>query len=300
MTAVTQRPPWLKVRLPVGPTYERVREVVRRYRLHTVCQSALCPNIGECWGSGTATFMILGDVCTRGCRFCAVTHGNPRGLVDLTEPERVAEAVAELGLTYVVLTSVCRDDLPDGGASVFAETVRAIKRLDPSILVETLIPDFGGDPEAVAEVVRAGPDVVGHNVETVRRLTPLVRDRRASFDRSLRVLRTVKEIRKDVLTKSSLMLGLGETDEEVVSALKELRSVGVDIVTMGQYLRPLDAPMYLPVVEYVTPERFGRLEEAAYQLGFLYVASGPLVRSSYLAGEAYVRAVLRRRAHADA
>jgi len=299
MTAVTLRPPWLKVRLPVGPTYERVREVMRRYRLHTVCQSALCPNIGECWGSGTATFMILGDVCTRGCRFCAVTHGNPRGVVDLTEPERVAEAVAELGLTYVVLTSVCRDDLPDGGASVFAETVRAIKRLDPSILVETLIPDFGGDPEAVAEVVRAGPDVVGHNVETVRRLTPLVRDRRASFDRSLRVLRTVKEIRKDVLTKSSLMLGLGETDEEVVSALEELRSVGVDIVTMGQYLRPLDAPMYLPVVEYVTPERFRRLEEAAYRIGFLYVASGPLVRSSYLAGEAYVRAVLRR-AHADA
>ncbi|MDJ0274471.1 MAG: lipoyl synthase [Aigarchaeota archaeon] len=300
MGTALAKPPWLKVRLPVGPTYERVRDVVRRYRLHTVCQSALCPNVGECWGSGTATFMILGDLCTRGCRFCAVTHGNPKGVIDHDEPERVAGAVAELGLSYVVITSVCRDDLPDGGASVFAETVRAIKRADPSILVETLIPDFGGDPEALELVVRSGPDVIGHNVETVRRLTPLVRDRRASFDRSLWVLRTVKELRPEVLTKSSLMLGLGETDEEVLEALRELRSVGVDIVTMGQYLRPLDSPLYLPVVEYVTPERFSRLERMAYGLGFLYVASGPLVRSSYLAGEAYVRALLRRRADGNA
>ncbi|MCS6788301.1 MAG: lipoyl synthase, partial [Aigarchaeota archaeon] len=233
-----ERPPWLKVVLPHGPVYERVREVVRRHGLHTVCQSAICPNVGECWGSGTATFMILGDVCTRGCRFCAVTHGNPRGSVDLTEPERVAAAVSELGLSYVVITSVCRDDLPDGGASVFAETVRAVKRRNPGSLVEVLIPDFEGERRAIEEVVRAGPDVVGHNVETVRRLTPVVRDRRASYERSLAVLRTVKEVDPRMITKSSMMLGLGETDEEVVETLRDLRAVGVDVVTLGQYLRP--------------------------------------------------------------
>ncbi|MEN3047629.1 MAG: lipoyl synthase [Candidatus Caldarchaeales archaeon] len=288
-----ERPPWLKVVLPHGPVYERVREVVRRHGLHTVCQSAVCPNLGECWGSGTATFMILGDVCTRGCRFCAVTHGNPRGAVDLVEPERVAAAVSELGLSYVVITSVCRDDLPDGGASAFAETVRAVKRRSPGVLVEVLIPDFGGERGAIEEVVRAGPDVVGHNVETVRRLTPVVRDRRASYERSLDVLRTVKEVDPRRITKSSIMLGLGETDDEVIETLRDLRAAGVDVVTMGQYLRPLDSPLYLPVVEYVRPERFRELEEAAYRMGFLYVASGPLVRSSYRAAEAFVASLVR-------
>lgn len=288
-----ERPPWLKVVLAHGPVYERVRQVVRRYGLHTVCQSAICPNLGECWGSGTATIMILGDLCTRGCRFCAVTHGNPKGSVDLTEPERVAMAVSELGLSYVVLTSVCRDDLPDGGASIFAETVRAVKRSNPGIVVETLIPDFSGEREHIGKLVAAGPDVIGHNVETVRRLTPLVRDRRASYERSLEVLRTIKELSPQTVTKSSIMLGLGETEEEVVSTLMDLRGAGVDVVTLGQYLRPTDSPLYLPVAEYVTPEKFRELERVAYGLGFLFVAAGPFVRSSYRAAEAFVASKVR-------
>ncbi|MCS7094339.1 MAG: lipoyl synthase [Thaumarchaeota archaeon] len=288
-----ERPPWLKVVLAHGPVYERVKEVIRRYRLHTVCQSAICPNLSECWGSGTATIMILGDLCTRGCRFCAVTHGNPHGKVDFTEPERVSMAVSELGLSYVVLTSVCRDDLPDGGAVIFAETVRAVKRCNPSVIVETLIPDFGGDRAAIAEVVEAGPDVVGHNVETVRRLTPIVRDRRASYDRSLDVLRTVKEVNPQTVTKSSVMLGLGETEGELLETLKDLREVGVDVVTLGQYLRPLNSPLYLPVAEYLSPQRFKELERIAYEFGFLYVAAGPFVRSSYRAVEAFVASKVR-------
>ncbi len=272
-------------------TIEAVRNVLERYRLNTVCSSALCPNVFECWGAGTATFMILGDTCTRACRFCAVRTGNPRGRVDRDEPERVAAAVAELGLDYVVVTSVDRDDLPDGGASIFAETVRRIKEVSPGTLVEVLVPDFGGQEDSVRTVVRAGPDVFAHNIETVRRLTPTVRDRRASYDTSLRVLRLAKELGAP-LTKSGLMLGLGEEKGEVIEALRDMREVGVDIVTIGQYIRPTNSARHLPVARWVAPEEFREFEAMALQMGFKAVASGPLVRSSYRALETYVKSLI--------
>ncbi len=272
-------------------TIEAVRNILERYRLNTVCSSALCPNVFECWGAGTATFMILGDTCTRACRFCAVRTGNPRGRVEYDEPERVAAAIAELGLDYVVITSVDRDDLPDGGASIFAETVRRIKEVSPGTLVEVLVPDFGGQEDSVRTVVRAGPDVFAHNIETVRRLTPTVRDRRASYDTSLRVLRFAKELGAP-LTKSGLMLGLGEERGEVIEALRDMRGVGVDIVTIGQYIRPTSSARHLPVARWVPPEEFKELESVALQMGFKAVASGPLVRSSYRALETYVKSLI--------
>ncbi|MEM2237895.1 MAG: lipoyl synthase [Candidatus Caldarchaeum sp.] len=286
------KPPWIKTRLPGAGMYPDVRRVLRKHKLHTVCEEALCPNLGECWGGGTATIMILGDICTRGCRFCAVKSGNPMGLLDQSEPENVAKAVKELNLSYVVLTSVCRDDLPDGGASIYAETVRTIKQLNSDVLVEVLIPDFNGRKEHVKKVVDSHPDVIAHNVETVRRLTPLVRDRRASFDQSLTVLKTVKELDSSIYTKSSIMVGLGETREEVVDAMRELRAADVDFITIGQYLRP--TLNHLPVVEYVHPSVFDFYRQEALKLGFKYAACGPLVRSSYRAGEFYVRTVLGR------
>jgi len=280
------------VKLPSGETYSRVRSIIRKYRLHTVCDEALCPNISECWGSGTATIMLLGDTCTRACKFCAVKTGNPRGYIDRDEPRRVAEAVKELNLDYVVLTSVTRDDLEDGGASIYAETVRLVKEVCPDIIVEVLIPDFNNDPNALKMVVESGVDVVAHNIETVERLTPKVRDPRAGYWKSLKTLKMVKDLSDKVYTKSSIMLGLGERDDEVVKAMRDLRSVGVDILTIGQYLQP--TRHHLPVVEYVTPEKFRWFREIGERLGFLYVASGPLVRSSYKAGEYFIKHVLHK------
>ncbi|WP_324716509.1 lipoyl synthase [Carboxydochorda subterranea] len=282
------KPEWLKVPLPVGPVYARVSGLVRELGLHTVCQEARCPNVAECWGHGTATFMILGWVCTRACKFCAVATGNPRGAVDAGEPQRVATAVRELDLEYVVLTSVDRDDLPDGGAAHFARTVRAIKEAAPSTRVEALTPDFRGDRAAVALVVDSGLDVFAHNLETVRRLTPRVRDPRATYDQSLEVLAFGKRHRPEVLTKSSLMLGLGETDGEIREAMRDLRAAGVDILTLGQYLRP--SKSHLSVERYVTPAEFLRYRDWGYEEGFVEVFSGPLVRSSYRADRVFEEA----------
>ena len=285
-----RKPEWLRVRPPAGENYAHLKSLLRSLDLHTVCEEAHCPNVGECWGGGTATIMLLGDVCTRGCRFCAVRSGNPHGLVDPDEPRKVAVAIADLGLTYVVLTSVDRDDLPDGGAAHFASTIREIKQRNPEILVEALIPDFQGDMEAVRCVVDAGPDVLDHNLETVRRLQTAARDRRAGYDQSLAVLRAAKAMRPGIYTKSSIMLGLGETEGEVVEALGDLRAGGVDVVTFGQYLRP--SAWHLPVQEFVSPDRFDAYRGIAERMGFLYVASGPLVRSSYRAGEFFLESVV--------
>ena len=291
MRAVERKPEWLKVRPPSGETYSHLKTLLRGLDLHTVCEEAHCPNVAECWGGGTATIMLLGDTCTRGCRFCAVTSGNPRGVVDPLEPEKVAAAVAKLGLTYVVLTSVDRDDLPDGGAAHFAQTVRAIKARDPSILVETLVPDFQGDAGAVRTVLGGGQEVFDHNVETVRRLQSVARDRRAGYEQSLFVLRYAKGVRPDVYTKSSIMLGLGETEDEVVETMRDLREADVDILTIGQYLRP--SAWHLPVDAYVPPEAFDAYRRRAEDMGFLYAAAGPLVRSSYRAGEFFLESQLR-------
>lgn len=280
------KPEWLKVKLPTGDVYRRVRGVLNSYGLHTVCQEALCPNLGECWGSGTATIMVLGEVCTRGCRFCGVKTGNPGGLVDDSEPERVAQAVAELGLSYVVLTSVDRDDLPDGGASQFARTVRAIKAHDSSGGIEVLIPDFSGDRGALEEVACSGADVLAHNLETVEKLTPRVRDRRCSYQLSLGVLKSLKELNGNAYTKSSLLLGLGEEEAEVVKAMEDLGEAGVDVLTLGQYLQP--TRKHLPVAQYISPEQFHRYREMGLGMGFREVLSGPLVRSSYRAEETFL------------
>ncbi|KGQ22789.2 lipoyl synthase [Thermus filiformis] len=282
------KPAWIKAPLPTGATYQRLKGLVRDLGLHTVCQEALCPNVGECWAHGTMTIMILGGICTRACKFCAVDTGNPRGYLDPEEPEKVAEAVAAMGVRYVVLTSVDRDDLPDGGAAHFAATIRAIKRRSPGVLVEALTPDFQGDLKAVETVLEAGLEVFAHNLETVRRLTPRVRDPRARYDQSLQVLAHAKRHRPDVLTKSSLMLGLGEREEEVLEAMRDLRAVGVDILTLGQYLRP--TPAHLPVERYVTPEEFKKYEAWGYEMGFREVFSGPLVRSSYRADRVFLEA----------
>ena len=285
---MSARPAWLRVRAPdeeKAREMRRVREVLSRYRLTTVCQGALCPNAIECWGARTATFMLLGEVCTRACRFCAVPTGNPHGAVDRDEPRRVAAAVQALGLRYVVLTSVDRDDLADGGASVFAAAIRTIKEGDASVRVEALIPDFRGDAAALEIIARAGADVIGHNLETVRRLTPAVRDPRAGYDLSLSVLSRLKEISPNLVTKSSLMLGLGETQEEILEALHDLRAARVDIVTLGQYLPPTEAAY--PLARYVPPDEFAALREEALAIGFGYVVAGPYVRSSYHAAEAY-------------
>ncbi len=283
-----------KARLRVRLTrdYLRVSSVVRGLGIATVCESALCPNIGECWGSGTATFMILGDTCTRGCRFCYVKRGRPAP-PDPGEPVRVAEAVRALGLDYVTITSVDRDDLPDGGARQFAETVKAVKKLNPGVTVEVLTPDFRGVREHVRLVVESGPEVFAHNIETVERLTPLVRDPRAGYELSLNVLEYAKEARPGLVTKSSILLGLGEEKREVVEAMRDLRSVGVDILVLSQYLRP--SPRQLPVAKYYKHSEFRELEEIGYRLGFAYVLAHPLARTSYKAREAYHAALKRLR-----
>jgi lipoic acid synthetase len=273
-----RRPPWLKVRMPGGPTYRRLQALMRHKRLHTVCEEARCPNIGECWEAGTATFLILGDACTRRCSFCAITTGRPNK-VDLAEPRRVAESVASMGLRFAVVTSVARDDLPDGGAGIFSRTIQEIRRAAPDCGVEVLIPDFKGDPRALLAVVEAAPDVINHNVETVARLQRAVRPQ-ASYARSLEVIRRVKAWGGgEVFAKSGIMLGLGETLEEVYETLEDLAAAGCDLLTVGQYLAP--SPDHPPVAAYWSPEVFEDVGERARAIGFLHVESGPLVRSSY-------------------
>ncbi|MFC6615748.1 lipoyl synthase [Halopenitus salinus] len=294
MSSRRRKPDWLKMRPPAGRRFTEIRSTLRDRNLNTVCEEANCPNLGECWsgrdGPGTATFMLMGDRCSRGCNFCDVETGGMEPL-DPEEPANVAEAVAEIGLEYVVLTSVDRDDLEDGGSAHFAETIRAIKERDPGILVEVLIPDFGGDPDAIDRIVEAGPDVIAHNVETVERLQWPVRDRRANYEQSLRVLERVNRT-SEIHTKTSLMLGLGEYDHEVYRVLSDLREIGVDVVTFGQYLRP--SRSHLAVFEYVHPDVFETWRRVAEEeFGFLYCASGPMVRSSYKAGELFVDALVR-------
>ncbi|KAL1959578.1 hypothetical protein VTO42DRAFT_1613 [Malbranchea cinnamomea] len=295
---ITRLPSWLKTPIPDSDNYKRLKKDLRGLNLHTVCEEARCPNISDCWGGGpksaaTATIMLMGDTCTRGCRFCSVkTSRNPPPL-DPHEPENTAEALSRWGLGYVVLTSVDRDDLPDGGARHFAETVMKIKQKSPTTLVECLTGDYAGDLEMVALVARSGLDVYAHNVETVEELTPQVRDRRASFQQSLRVLKAAKEAKPSLITKTSLMLGLGETEPQVMNALKALRAIDVDVVTFGQYMRP--TKRHMPVHEYVRPDVFDMWKERALEMGFLYCASGPLVRSSYKAGEAFIENVLKKR-----
>jgi len=292
LPAEAKKPAWLRVGLPGGERYRRVKETLSGLKLHTVCQEASCPNVGECWGGGTATVMLMGDVCTRGCRFCDVkTSARPPPL-DPDEPRHLAEAIGGLGLDYIVVTSVDRDDLPDGGAAHFAEAIRRLKAV-PGLLVEVLTPDFQGDGEAVRTVGRAGPDVFANNIETVRRLQPVVRDRRAGYDQTLAVLDRMKREFPSIATKSSIMAGLGETDAELEETMVDLRGAGVEILTLGQYLRP--SAWHLPVVEWVPPERFEAWKEAGLALGFRYVASGPLVRSSYRAAELFLRGEIESR-----
>ncbi len=276
-----RKPPWLRVRLPGGEGYTRTRAVVREHGLATVCEESHCPNIGECWNHGTATIMVLGSVCTRACRFCAVDTGNPRGRIDPDEPAHCADSVALMGLGYVVITSVDRDDLADGGAAHYAACVRAIKGRNPGTVVEALTPDFRGVAEHVGLVANSGVDVYAQNLETVERLTAAVRDPRAGYRQTLTVLQQARAARPELLTKSSLMLGLGESDDEVLAAMDDLRAAQVDILTLGQYLRP--TRHHLPVARWVEPETFERLREAGLARGFMEVAAGPLVRSSYRA-----------------
>ncbi|HKA31923.1 MAG TPA: lipoyl synthase [Candidatus Binatia bacterium] len=272
-----RHPDWIKVKPPGSANYLRLKRILRERRLHSVCEEARCPNIGECWGHNTATFLILGDICTRGCRFCAIGKGKPVGL-DPEEPKNVGLSVKDLGLDHIVVTSVDRDDLPDGGSAHFAQTVFWIKQLNPGIRVEVLIPDFKGDRDAIATVVGSGIDILNHNVETVPRLYKKVRPG-SVYRRSLDVLQAAKAMRREVLTKSGLMLGVGETSDEVLETLRDLRAADCDIVTLGQYLQPSEHQ--LKVERYVTPDEFAALKVEGQKLGFRHVESGPLVRSSY-------------------
>jgi lipoic acid synthetase len=282
-----RKPTWLRAPMPGGEGYDSVRQTVREHRLATVCEEAKCPNIGECWNAGTATIMLMGEVCTRACRFCAVDTGNPRGWLDEQEPANAARTVELMRLSYVVLTSVNRDDLEDGGAGHFAACVREIKRVNPATAVEALTPDFQGVLEDVETVVDSGLDVFAQNVETVRRLTHPVRDPRASYEQTLAVLQHAKRHRPAVLTKTSLMLGLGETDDEILATMDDLRAAGVDILTLGQYLRP--TVNHLAVERFVAPAEFEAYRAAALERGFIECVAGPLVRSSYRAEQALAR-----------
>jgi lipoic acid synthetase len=276
-----RKPSWLKVRAPGGPNYLRLTQMMRELNLHTVCEEAHCPNIGECWEHGAATFMILGDVCTRNCAYCAVAHGRPPSY-DIAEPERVGEAVAELRLRHAVITSVDRDDLPDFGAYIFAETIRQIKQRLPDCSVEVLVPDFQGNRDSIATVLAASPDIYNHNTETVPRLYKKCRPG-GRYPRVMEIFRTAKELAPDIPTKTGLILGMGETLEEVELVMRDLRDVDVDILTLGQYLRPSDS--HIPLDRYVTPAEFRELYEIGMSMGFRHVESGPLVRSSYHAWE---------------
>ncbi|XP_061840352.1 lipoyl synthase, mitochondrial [Nerophis lumbriciformis] len=291
-------PPWLKTEIPIGKNYNKLKNTLRDLNLHTVCEEARCPNIGECWGGGeystaTATIMLMGDTCTRGCRFCSVKTARLPPPLDPEEPYNTAKAIAAWGLDYVVLTSVDRDDIADGGAEHFAKTVSNLKERNPLILVECLTPDFRGDLTAVEKIALSGLDVYAHNVETVRQLQRHVRDPRANFDQSLSVLKHAKEVNPSLLTKTSIMLGLGESDQQVHDTLSELRQAGVDCLTLGQYMQP--TKRHLKVEEYVTPEKFAHWEEVGKDVGFVYTASGPLVRSSYKAGEFFLKNLLKKK-----
>ncbi|KAF7557486.1 hypothetical protein G7046_g6043 [Stylonectria norvegica] len=298
---ITRLPEWLKTPIPAGnDNFKKIKKDLRGLGLHTVCEEARCPNISECWGgsdknAATATIMLMGDTCTRGCRFCSVKTNRAPAPLDPHEPENTAEALARWGLGYIVLTSVDRDDLSDGGANHFAETIRKIKQKKPSLLVEALTGDFRGDLDMVKIVAESGLDVYAHNVETVEALTPYVRDRRATFKQSLSVLKHVKDHMGNdgPITKTSIMMGLGEQEHEVMDALEQLRKAQVDVVTFGQYMRP--TKRHIQVEKYVTPDEFEMWRKRALDMGFLYVASGPLVRSSYKAGEAFIENVLRKR-----
>jgi lipoic acid synthetase len=276
-----RHPRWLKVPLPAGKNFHDVRKLIKQHHLHTVCQSAHCPNIGDCWGQRMATFMILGDVCTRNCRFCAVNSGMPQ-VIDREEPLRVAEAVKKLSLRYAVITSVTRDDLPDGGAAIFADTIREIRKALPSCQVEVLIPDFNGSKSAISTVIEASPDVLNHNIETVPSLYPVVRPE-ADYQRSLEVLRFAKQ--QGMLTKTGLMLGVGETDDEVVAVMHDLREADCDILTLGQYLQP--SAKHVAIDRYLTPGEFDQFKKNGEEMGFRHVEAGPLVRSSYHAGSSF-------------
>ncbi len=270
-----KKPKWLRVKLPIGENYRKVRSLVDEHKLHTICESGSCPNMGECWGEGTATFMILGNICTRSCGFCAVKTGRPEE-VDEFEPGKIAHSVKTMGIKHAVITSVDRDDLKDGGSGIWVQTVNAIRHQSPDTTLETLIPDFAGNWENLQNIITVAPEIVSHNLETVRRLTKQVRIQ-AKYDRSLEVLFRLKK--GGMRTKSGIMLGLGETDEEIIETMEDLRSVNVDILTLGQYLQP--TPKHLPIVEFVTPERFDKYQKIGMKMGFRYVESGPLVRSSY-------------------
>ncbi|MDQ3265634.1 MAG: lipoyl synthase [Myxococcota bacterium] len=287
----SRKPDWLKVRLPHGEGYERVKSIIRRTKLATVCEEARCPNIAECWGGGTATVMLMGEVCTRACRFCHVKVGAPPPL-DPMEGENLALAVKELELEYIVVTSVNRDDRPDGGASHFASAILALRRESPKTIVEVLIPDFKGVEKDLTTVAEARPHVIAHNIETVERLTPTVRDRRATYRQSLGVLGYLKQRPEKLYTKTSIMVGLGETDAELEQTCRQLREQGVDVLTFGQYLQP--SQYHLRVERFVPPARFEEYKQMAEAMGFLYVASGPLVRSSYRAAEFFMKGLMER------
>lgn len=296
MNERTPKPPWLKVRMPGGANYQRLKALMREQQLHTVCEEAHCPNMGECWEAGTATFMILGDVCTRACAFCAVTSGRPGGPPDPGEPKRVAFAVAQMGLAHAVVTSVNRDDQPDGGSGIFAETIRWIRRLSPGTTVEVLIPDFLGNWRALDTVLAAAPEILNHNTETVPRLYARVRPK-ARYERTLELLERAGMHTPRPVTKTGIMLGLGETRDEVLEVMRDLRAVECDVLTIGQYLQP--TPKHLPVVRYVPPEEFDELRAEGLALGFKHVESGPLVRSSYHAERQVPAGAVPRVAHAD-
>ncbi len=280
-----KKPDWLKIKIPSGDEYKSIYKILNKHNLSTVCQEARCPNIGECWNKKSATVMILGKVCTRACRFCAVATGNPQGLLDPDEPQHVAQVVKTLGLQYVVITSVDRDDLEDFGSHHYANTIKGIKKINPKTRVEVLIPDFEGGLHYLQRIIDAKPYVIGHNVETVRRLTPYIRDRRCGYEKSLDVLEKCKELDKNILTKSGFMVGLGEEEKEITETLHDLKNVGVDIVTIGQYLQP--TRKHLPVQKYYAPAEFDELRKVGQAIGIRYVISGPLVRSSYHAGEIF-------------
>nr|XP_043619552.1 lipoyl synthase, chloroplastic [Erigeron canadensis]XP_043619553.1 lipoyl synthase, chloroplastic [Erigeron canadensis] len=293
-----KKPGWLRQKAPQGEKYQQVKESLSRLKLNTVCEEAQCPNIGECWNGGgdgiaTATIMLLGDTCTRGCRFCAVKTSKNPAPPDPMEPQNTAEAIVSWGVDYIVLTSVDRDDLPDGGSGHFTETVKAMKISRPEIMVECLTSDFRGDLEAVSMLANSGLDVFAHNIETVKRLQRIVRDPRAGYEQSLSVLKHAKASKEGMITKTSIMLGLGESDDELKEAMADLRAIDVDILTLGQYLQP--TPLHLTVKEYVTPEKFAFWKEYGESIGFRYVASGPLVRSSYRAGELFVQTMVKER-----
>ncbi|MBI2547331.1 MAG: lipoyl synthase [Candidatus Aenigmarchaeota archaeon] len=290
--ATRGKPSWLKIKIPEKTRrILELREILREHGMVTVCEEAHCPNIPECWNGGTATFMVLGDTCTRGCRFCNVAKSRNPLPVNSWEPKMLAMAVRELKLDYVVITSVDRDDLPDQGSGHFAECIRAVKEQDPNVIVEVLIPDFRGDIECLKKVIGAEPNVIAHNIETIRRLQSKIRDRRAGYEQSLQVLSNVKKMDSKIFTKSSIIVGFGETQDEVVGAMKDLRGVNVDFLTVGQYLRP--SSKHIEVSEFIPPEKFEFYKKYGEKLGFKYVASGPFVRTSYRAGEFFTKSIIR-------